>query len=231
MDAGGRVTHGAVNERELTGQVMTMKRKDRWLAGVVALTVMIVNGCAGTSPPVTFYTLGVDASISQSSPAGTACSNKGIGVGPVSWPRYLDQPRIVTRTGPNTLGFDEFHRWGGTLQDDFKRVLIKNLSGMLQTNKITDFRKTLRYTPDYRVELDVRQFDGQLGGEVILDAAWVIVDQKTGKALGLYDSLVTKQISGLNYAALASASSLAVAGLSREITAELLKACSAAGQE
>ena len=230
MDAGGRVTHGAVNERELTGQVMTMKRKDRWLAGVVALTVMIVNGCAGTSPPVTFYTLGVDASISQSSPAGTACSNKGIGVGPVSWPRYLDQPRIVTRTGPNTLGFDEFHRWGGTLQDDFKRVLIKNLSGLLQAGKIVGFRKTLRFTPDYRIELDIRQFDGQLGGEVILDARWVIIAQDTGEALELHASMITKQMSGLDYAALASASSLAVAELGREIAAELLKACSAAGQ-
>jgi len=208
-----------------------MKRNYRCLAGVVALTVMFAGGCAGTSPPVTFYTLDraldMDASITQSGSAGTACSGKGIGVGPVGWPRYLDQPRIVTRTGPNTLGFDEFHRWGGTLQDDFKRVLIKNLSGLLQTGKIVDFRKTLRFTPDYRVELDIRQFDGQLGGEVILDARWVIVAQKTGKALELHVSMITKQMPGLDYEALASASSLAVAALSGDIAAELLKVCSA----
>ncbi len=208
---------------------MMMSRKYSSLAGAVALAVIFVSGCAGTSPPVTFYTLN-NTSISQSGPAGDACSGKGIAVGPVSWPRYLDQPRIVTRTGPNTLGFDEFHRWGGTLEDDFKRVLIKNLSGLLQTSKLADFRKTLRYTPDYRVELDIRQFDGQLGGEVILDAVWVIVDQKPGKALELHDSMITKQMFGPDYAALASASSLAVAGLSREIAAELLQACSAAGQ-
>ena len=207
-----------------------MKRKDRWLAGVVALTVMIVSGCAGTSPPVTFYTLDRDASISQSSPAGTACGGKAIAVGPVNWPRYLDQPRIVTRTGPNTLGFDEFHRWGGSLQDDFKRTLIKNLSGLLPVSVIMDFRQTLRHTPDYKVELGIKQFDGQLGGEVILDAVWVIVAQETGKALELHGSTITKQIPGMDYAALASASSLAVAGLSREIAAELLKACSATSQ-
>ena len=209
---------------------MMMNRKYSSLAGTVALIAMIVSGCAGTSPPVTFYTLGMDASTAKSASIGTACSGKGIAVGPVSWPRYLDQPRIVTRTGPNTLGFDEFHRWGGTLEDDFKRVLIKSLSSLLQTSKLVDFRKTLRYTPDYRVELDIRQFDGQLGGEVILDALWVIVAQKTGKALELHDSMITKQMSGLDYDALASAYSLAVAGLSREIAAELLKACSATGQ-
>jgi len=208
---------------------MMMSRKYSSLAGAVALAVIFVSGCAGISPPVTFYTLD-NTSISQSGPAGTACSGKGIAVGPISWPRYLDQPRIVTRTGPNTLGFDEFNRWGGSLQDDFKRVLIKNLSGLLQSSKIADFRKTLRFTPDYRVEFDVTQFDGQLGGEVILDARWVIVAQKTGKALELHDSMITKQMSGLDYAALASASSLAVAELSREIAAELLKACSASGR-
>ena len=207
-----------------------MKTKDRWLTGVVALTVMIVSGCAGTSPPVTFYTLDRDASISQSSSDGAACGGKAIAVGPVNWPRYLDQPRIVTRTGPNTLGFDEFHPRGGSLQDDFKRTLIKNLSGLLPASTIMDFRQTLRHTPDYRVELGVKQFDGQLGGEVILDAVWVIVDQKTGKALELHSSTITKQMPGLDYAALASASSLAVAGLSREIAAELLKACSAHGR-
>ena len=207
-----------------------MKRNYRWLAGVVALTVMIVSGCAGTSPPVTFYTLDRDASISQSSPAGTACGGKVIAVGPVNWPRYLDQPRIVTRTGPNTLGFDEFHRWGGSLSDEFKRTLIKGLSGLLPASKMMDLRLTLRHTPDYRVELGVKQFDGQLGGEVILDAVWVIVVQKTGKALELQHSTITKQMPGMDYAALASASSLAVAGLGREISAELLKACSATSQ-
>ena len=207
-----------------------MTKKYNWLTWIVALTVMFTSGCAGTSPPVTFYTLGMDASITQSSSAGTACSNKGISVGPISWPRYLDQPRIVTRTGPNTLGFDEFHRWGGTLQDDFKRVLMKNLSGVLQARKIAGFRRTLRFTPDYRVELDVRQFDGQLGGEVVLDATWVLVAHETGKALGLHNSMITQQMSGQDYAALASASSLAVAELGSEIAAELLKACSAAGQ-
>ena len=207
-----------------------MKGKYKWLTGVVALTVMFASGCVGTSPSVTFYTLGMDASITQSSPAGTACSNKGIGVGPVSWPRYLDQPRIVTRTGTNTLDFDEFHRWGGTLQDDFKRVLIRNLSRMLQTSKIVDFRRTSRFTPDYRVELDIRQFDSQLGGEVILDVGWILISQKTGKALELHDSMVTQQMSGQDYEALASASSQVVAELSREIAAELLQVCSAASQ-
>jgi hypothetical protein len=207
-----------------------MKRKDRWLAGVVALTVMIVSGCAGTSPPVTFYTLDMNVAISQSGPAGTACGGKAIAVGPVNWPRYLDQPRIVTRTGPNTLGFDEFHRWGGSLQDDFKRALIKNLSSLLPASMIMDFRLTLRHTPDYRIELGVKQFDGQLGGEVILDAVWAIVVQKTGKALELHSSTITKQMPGLDYAALASTSSLAVAELGREIAAELLQACSASGQ-
>jgi hypothetical protein len=204
-----------------------MKRKCRCLTGAVALAVMFVSGCAGKSPPVAYYTLGIDASVTQPGAAGTACSDKRIGVGPVSWPRYLDQPRIVTRSGPNTLDFDEFHRWGGSLEDDFERVLKKNLSVLLPSSKIADFRSTRRFDPDYRVELEIRQFDGQFGGEVILDVGWILIAQETGKALGLHDSMVSQQVSGQDYEALVHASSVAVAGLSGEIAAELLKVCSA----
>ena len=114
-----------------------MNRIYRSLIGAVVLTVMLTSGCTGKSPPVTFYTLGIGTPVTES--AETACSNKGIGVGPISWPRYLDQPLIVTRTGPNTLAFNEFHRWGGTLQDDFNPVIrgksqgsakVSNLAGL-----------------------------------------------------------------------------------------------------
>jgi len=205
-----------------------MNRKGRWLGGAAALAVMFIGGCSGISPPVAYYTLGIDTSVTQPGIAGTACSDKGISVGPVSWPRYLDQPRIVTRSGPNTLDFDEFHRWGGSLQDDFERVLKRNLSVLLQSSKIADSRSSLRFKPDYRVELDIRQFDGQFGGDVILDVGWTLITQDAGKALDLHDSMVTKQVSGQDYAALVSASSMAVAELSSEIAAALLVTCSTA---
>jgi uncharacterized lipoprotein YmbA len=208
-----------------------MNRKSRWLAGAVALAVMFASGCAGTSPPVAYYTLGIDTSVTQPGVSGTACSDKDISVGPVSWPRYLDQPRIVTRSGPNTLDFDEFHRWGGSLQDDFERILKKNLSVLLQSSKIADSRSSLRFKPDYKVELDIRQFDGQFGGEVILDVGWILIAQKTGKPLGLHGSTVSQHVSGQDYEALVHASSMVVARLSSEIAAELLKVCSAGNDE
>ncbi len=192
---------------------------------MAALVVMLASGCAGKSPPVAFYTLGTDMPAVQPESAGTACSEKGIGIGPVTWPRYLDQPRIVTRSGPNTMDFNEFHRWAGSLQDDFERVMKKNLSGLLQSSNVADFRLTRRFRPDYRIELDVRQFDGQFGGAVILDVGWILVSQKTGKALGLYDSVITRQMSGRSYEALVHASSMAIAELSGEIAAELLQVC------
>ena len=204
-----------------------MNRNCSWLTGAVVLAVMLASGCAGKSPMVSYYTLGVDVPVKQAESAGTVCSDKGVGLGVVSWPRYLDQPRIVTRTGPNRLDFDEFNRWGGNLQDDFKRVLMKYLSGLLQSGKVADLRISRRFKPDYKVELDVRQFDGQLGGEVLLDVGWLLLDQKTGNVLSLHDSVITKQISGQGYEALVHASTMAVAELSGEIAAELLKVCSA----
>ena len=197
------------------------------LYAIVLLTVLVISACSATSPQVVFYTLGVDAPVTQSAAAGTACSNTGIGVGPVNWPRYLDQPRIVTRSGPNKLYFDEFHRWGGSLQDDFEQVLKRNLSTLLQTSKVSGSRISRRFTPDYRVELDIRQFEGQLGSEVVLDASWLVIDQQTGKTMRLRDSMITRQVSGQGYEALVRASSQAVTELSGEIATELLRVCSA----
>ena len=38
-----------------------------------------------------------------------------IGVGPVKFPEYLDRPQMVTKNKEGILKFDEFNRWGESL--------------------------------------------------------------------------------------------------------------------
>lgn len=192
-----------------------------WLAGTLTLA-----GCAATSPRVDYYTLSPADLPALQGAAAAGCDRIPISVGPVAWPRYLDQPRIVTRTGPNTLEFDEFNRWAGSLRDDFERALRKNLSALLQSERISDYGGSARYRTRYRVEVDVEQFDGALGGEVILDAKWAVFARDSGDLVGLpHASAIRTTAPGAGYAALASASSEAVAELSREIAAELAGIC------
>jgi uncharacterized lipoprotein YmbA len=54
-----------------------------------------------------------------------------IGIGPVTLPKYLDRPQIVTFTSPYALNVVEFDRWAEPLESTFVRVLAENLALLL----------------------------------------------------------------------------------------------------
>jgi len=189
------------------------------------LAVLLLAGCAGKSPRVDFYVLSADAR----AVAGLAgsCSTQAISVGPVSWPRYLDQPRIITRAGTNRLEASEFNRWGGSLEDDFVRTAIENLSALLQSELVVNYRRSNNFSPVYRVEMVVLRFDGQLGGDVALDVKWGVINEATGKYELVTTSSIQKGTSGQDYDALVNASSMALSQLSEEIATQLAQLCAA----
>ena len=189
------------------------------------LAVLLLAGCAGKSPRVDFYVLSADAR----AVAGLAgsCSTQAISVGPVSWPRYLDQPRIITRAGTNRLEASEFNRWGGSLEDDFVRTAIENLSALLQSELVVNYRRSNNFSPVYRVEMVVLRFDGQLGGDVALDVKWGVINEATGKYELVTTSSIQRGTSGQDYDALVNASSMALSQLSEEIATQLAQLCAA----
>jgi uncharacterized lipoprotein YmbA len=190
----------------------------------VLLTVALA-GCAGPSPRSNFYMLSAEAKPL----AGVAgnCSSQAVSIGPVSWPRYLDQPRIVTRVGENRLEADEFNRWGGSLEDGFVRTVIKNLSDLLHSELVVNYRRSEHFAPVYRVEIVVNQFDGRMGETVFLDAKWSILAEASNKLVVVKTSSIQIDTSGPGYEALVNASSLAVAQLSEEVAAQLDRLCAA----
>jgi uncharacterized lipoprotein YmbA len=191
----------------------------------VLLSMLLVSGCATTSRPVDFYTL--SPAIVAGAPGSPAanCRDVVIGIGPVLWPRYIDRPQIVTRLSPNRISFDEFHRWAGPLEEDFERVLIDNLSRLLQTDYVIKSPGKLPYKPRYRVQIQINQFDGQPGDAVTLKAAWSLVDQSGDKEPALQESLIYQTTAGEGYEAMVAAASEAVAELSRRIAADLSARC------
>lgn len=202
--------------------------RQEWRSGIAALlTMLLLAGCAH-SPNVDFYVLSADARPQGDTGAAANCGSQAISVGPVSWPRYLDQPRIVTRTGSSRMHMDEFNRWGGSLEDDFVRTVIKNISGLLRSELVVNYRRSEHFAPVYRVEISVHQFDGQLGGDVTLDVKWSIIAESSGELAMVKTSTIQKGAAGSDYAALVNASSMAVAQLSDEIAAQLAQLCAAA---
>ncbi|MEE8430217.1 MAG: PqiC family protein, partial [Candidatus Desulfatibia sp.] len=117
----------------------------------------------------------------------------------------------------NALTFAEFHRWAGSLKEDFSRILAENLSILLATDRIALFPWT-RVTPiDYRVTATVIRFEGKVGGDVTLKIRWSILGGAGKKVLVMKTSNFSEPVGGVNYEALVAAQSRTLAGLSREI--------------
>jgi uncharacterized lipoprotein YmbA len=178
----------------------------------------LLSGCFGHSQPIEFYTL---SPIPR--PVGGAGGAPGtiVAVYPAVIPAAIDRPQIVTRTAENQIMLSEFNRWGGTLKEEISRVLVESLGILLADRRVSIMADNLAVDPAYLVAVTFNRFDGRLGENVWLNAAWTIRDQKHKKTLAVKTSILQEKIAGPGYAELAAAQSRALGALSREIAAEL----------
>jgi uncharacterized lipoprotein YmbA len=142
-------------------------------------------------------------------------------VGPVGFPAFLDRPQIVSRAGANRLDLDELHRWGGSLQDDFLRVLGENLAHLLGTSRIQVYPADVRFPLDFRVIADVLTFEATAAGDAVLKVRWAVLDPYLEQALVVRETAHHRQVSGGGQEAMVRALSETVGDLSREIAGVL----------
>lgn len=187
------------------------------------------HGCTGTSGPTTYYTLSPIETAAQAVGQQTAIGNVSIGIGPVTFPDELDRQRIVTRSGRNQLEINEFHRWGGSLENTFVQVLTENLTIITGNSRIVAQPWQRYFDPDYRVVMDVRRFDGRLAEYASLNATWMVLKAGTDKPLVVRQTIIQETVSADSYEAFVAAQSAAAAAISKEIAAELQKQIAAAG--
>ena len=184
--------------------------------------LFIILGCAiflfacGRSPIVRFYTL------SPTPVTAEGDSDLALLVGPATFPRALDRNQIVTRTSETQFKVDEFHVWSAPLEFDFLRVVGDNIATALNSDHVITYPAEAPYKVDYRILLDVSQFDGNLGQHVTLRARWTIM-RPAGEAVAVGTFEVKQPIAAGDdsYDALVAAHSAAAGELSRAIVAEL----------
>ena len=134
---------------------------------VACVGVLNVLGC-GTSQPAHFYLLRAMSPDSDAGLSETKASSLSLGLGPISLPKYLDRPQIVTRISSHEIDLAEFHKWGAPLKDNLVSVLHENLSKLLSTNRIVEYPWNRSTLPDYQLSLEVMQFDGTKNQEATL---------------------------------------------------------------
>ncbi len=141
------------------------------LAGLVLLTLA---SCA--DKPTRLYVL----TATTEKPAATSPSGLAIGIGPITLPKYLDRPQIVSSVEANSLDQANFDQWGGDLNDNITRVLATNLSNLLATDRVSLYPWKDGAPVDYQVTLDVSRFEQDKDGSSVLSVFWSIVIPKDG---------------------------------------------------
>jgi len=192
---------------------------------LMAMLGGVPAGCA-TKPSI-FYTL------SATSAGGAAAGDPGsahrpdggeglaVAIGPVHFPEFLDRPQIVSRTSDHRLAVDEFHRWGGSLRDDFLRVLGENLGRLLGTSRVLVEPADARFPLDFRVVADVLAFEGTAGGEAVLEVRWTVVDPGRGQALAVRDGTYRSRPATADPEAMVAALSETLSAFSRDLAEQL----------
>jgi hypothetical protein len=183
---------------------------------VVAL--LALAACLGPrSDPSAFFLL-------SSSPADAAGAPVPVrvGVGPVTLPGYLDRPQIVTRISDDEIALSEADRWAEPLAANLVRTLEENLAGMLPGSSYVGYPWYAAGAPDYAVALDVRRFEADASGAVVLNATWRLSRDDAQVAGGA--TRIEEQAVGSDRAAAVAAHSRALAELSREIAAAVRRA-------
>lgn len=130
-------------------------------AVVVGLMGLSMAGCVRLLEPrksdATYYLLdGTPA------PDTASADTTGLHVG-LRTPRlasYLDETRIVTRHGPHTIRFSEFHRWGEDLDQGIGRTVARALESRpgIQSVELVPWPRGTAF--DYLLQLHVLHFEG-----------------------------------------------------------------------
>ena len=153
---------------------------------LLGLALLGLAGCPFNAP-TRLYVL----TATTDKPASTSPEGAAIGVGPITLPKYLDRPQIVTRVAANSLDQANLDQWGGDLNDNITRVVATNLSNLLATDRVSLYPWKDGAPVDFQVTMDISRFEQDKDGNAVLNLFWSIVG-KDGAVLLMRRSSYTQ---------------------------------------
>jgi uncharacterized lipoprotein YmbA len=185
------------------------------------LLAPLAAGCFGRSVTPRYYTLSSAAGPAAGAPLASR-PDLGLVVGPIEFPRYLDRAEIVRRDGSHRLALSDASRWGGSLRTDMLRVVADDVGRLLGTARVVVYPNEPRFAADYRILLDVREFEGVAADRVALRARWTITAAEGGQALAVEEARIEQPLASATTEDLVAAQSAALGALTRQIAERLL---------
>lgn len=188
----------------------------------ISLLALLVGSCA-SQPPIAYYNLAPLLTEDHRLAAGATHPPLAIGIGPVQFPDTLNRAQIASRIDLQRLKYNDLHRWGGSLANDFADVLMEDIAALLPAQTaVAVFPWGSYFQPTHRLMMSVSRFDGTLADEVVLAARWTITNSTGKETIFASKSTLHVKITGEGYPDLVTAQSQAVADLSKEIAAALI---------
>jgi uncharacterized lipoprotein YmbA len=153
-----------------------MKRSRPIALVLVLLGALLAEGCSllrGPDPtPTQFFVL-----TSRTPRTQAAKQDVSLGVGPLSFPSYLERPQMVSRKQQNQIAVSGSNRWAEPLKDSFLRVLAEDLGKLVGTSEVVMF--PWYKTPlTYQIKLEVLRFEPTWEGRAVLQVIWTLYDPK-----------------------------------------------------
>lgn len=190
--------------------------------GMLVVLVMVLAGCiGGTSKPSKFYLLRSMENSQKSLPTAGNEDSVSVLIGPITLPVYLDRTQMVTVAGKHELVLEEFNRWAEPLKDNFYRVLMENLSLLLNTSDVYAYDRDGAPTADYQVVIDVTRFDNEAGGDACLTAFWAVTGRDNNSPIMKRKSVFRKAVPTTGIAGAVDAQNRTLTEFSHEIASAI----------
>ena len=181
-----------------------------------ALVWLLSFGVGCTSAPVRYYTLTPrpDNTVPASEPSIS------IDVRVVHPPPQLNRSELMVRAGPTEVTLLENERWASPVSDEIKDALRLELQRRL--GRMTGLRPAFT---KLTVDIDVQQFEAELGRSALLAASWSASLSVAGRpSNGVHATTCTFQAAEkihAGYAGIVEAYQREIAALAEAIVAEL----------
>jgi len=129
---------------------------------------------------------------------------------------------MVTKDKEGTLKFDEFDRWGESLDMGLARLIREDLTVMVPAAKFTLYPWNPSIAVKYQVILEVVQLDSEFDKNMFFAVQWTVIDVQNSKTVIIKRSEFREPINPHNYIGLAQTLSTACASLSDHIAKALV---------
>ncbi|MCG8473713.1 MAG: PqiC family protein [Desulfobacterales bacterium] len=172
------------------------KQRVLWVS---LLGICFFSSCSSV-PKVVSYHLLEPLEMTETEPLSTP-KIECLVVGPVSLVNYLDHARVVVRTGPNTLIYDEYNRWAEPLSQGITQVVTSGLKRLGVANEVLPFPwKKQGACGGVQLTLEVRRFDVDTFNKARFEVGWSLKGAGMKRPISGVEVLVEDVVEGASAA-------------------------------